>query len=159
MVESLINSVCSTSLETTTLRIACSLGSFWSQGMISTCLRRRLTTHTLRKAFNDICISSSAASCRSYAHISQEATSNRTRNIGIIAHIDAVSGTSLFSNNLIRTDSTQGKTTTTERMLYYSGFTRRIGGECSHIHIPFLPAAPPHTASVRHNVEVPAPVA
>ena len=26
----------------------------------------------------------------------------------------------------------QGKTTTTERMLYYSGFTRRIGGRIAH---------------------------
>ncbi|KAK9850219.1 hypothetical protein MYU51_012621 [Penicillium brevicompactum] len=61
--------------------------------------------------------SSPKGSQSNYKHLQRFSTSaacqsealDRTRNIGIIAHIDA------------------GKTTTTERMLFYSGFTRRIG--------------------------------
>ena len=63
---------------------------------------------------------------------------SRTRNIGIIAHIDAVCHTRDIPSG--RTAyGIQGKTTTTERMLYYSGHTRRIGSMAFSFSAPSIP--------------------
>jgi hypothetical protein len=48
--------------------------------------------------------------CAGQQHSEAEVAVERVRNIGVVAHVDA------------------GKTTTCERMLHYSGVTRRIGG-------------------------------
>ena len=57
---------------------------------------------------------------------------SKTRNIGIIAHIDAVSIMSVccVDESILKF---QGKTTTTERMLFYSGHTSRIGSMFSSL--------------------------
>ncbi|KAG0056259.1 Ribosome-releasing factor 2, mitochondrial [Gryganskiella cystojenkinii] len=66
---------------------------------------RPVFTSELRKGFMAL---QSSRWYSSHAHKTDVAIRN-ARNIGIIAHIDA------------------GKTTTTERMLHYAGFTRKIG--------------------------------
>ena len=48
---------------------------------------------------------------------SKDVSIHNVRNIGIMAHIDA------------------GKTTTTERMLFYSGFTRHLGKELGKVDV------------------------
>lgn len=56
----------------------------------------------------------------------------KTRNIGIIAHIDAGKQSTNKERErdfIVDREPFAGKTTTTERMLYYAGVTKRIGGK------------------------------
>ena len=91
--------------------------------MLTLLIPRRSIYKTCSNLSHPILLSCPFSSTR----ITQNQKSNtilaRTRNVGIIAHIDA------------------GKTTTTERMLYYSGHTKRIGNvdEGSTV-TDFLPA-------------------
>lgn len=87
----------------------------------ATCARQRLVTRDLLR---------SRLRSRWYASLKTSTSTpasakplDKIRNIGIIAHIDA------------------GKTTTTERMLYYAGYTKRIGDvDDGDTVMDFLPA-------------------
>ncbi|KIE02107.1 Protein synthesis factor, GTP-binding protein, partial [Metarhizium majus ARSEF 297] len=70
---------------------------------------RRKLAHNLGHGLAFKSIALSRRTLHSQAASQQDAQVQSIRNIGIIAHVDA------------------GKTTTTERMLYYSGVTQRVG--------------------------------
>ncbi|EFA76883.1 mitochondrial translation elongation factor G [Heterostelium album PN500] len=75
----------------------------------STCLVDHLKYHNITSIYNENGLRSYSSSTSSSTKKKYSSELNKYRNIGIIAHVDA------------------GKTTTCERMLYYSGMIKRIG--------------------------------